>query len=115
MWSENVWLEECELPAYLKTEREKAYREGYLKAVDTLSAEFATEVADLQKELAAVQAELIETLRRAATCDGDEYADCSICPWYDLVTNGCCPSKLPTYTAKLRLEELLNEESRLAE
>lgn len=115
MWSENIWLEECELPAYLQKEREKAYREGYLKAVDTLSAEFATEVADLQKELAAVRAELIETLRRAATCDGDEYADCSVCPRYFEVRNGGCQSKLSMYVAKLRLEELLNEESRLAE
>ena len=53
--------------------------------------------------------ELINWLTKACECIVGNDADCSICPYYDTVTNNVCPSKVSTYAAKLRLEELRNE------
>lgn len=59
--------------------------------------------------------ELIEVLRKECECIMGNDTDCSICPYYTMVTNTGCPSMANTYSAKLRLEELtstMNEQSR---
>ena len=73
------WYEECEMTAYVKQlERER----------------------DVYKE------ELKSWLRKACECiSGDDF-DCNICPYNDIDKYYVCPSKLSTYAAKLRLEEL---------
>lgn len=109
MWSENIWLEECQLPAYLKEEREKAYNKGYTTAVAVTADNFAVELQRLREERDAYKQELIEWLTKACECISGNDADCSICPYNDVVTNNGCPSKVSTYAAKLRLEELRNE------
>jgi len=73
------WYEECEMTAYVK---------------------------QLERERDAYKEELISWLRMACECIAGDDFDCSICPYYDIVTNNVCPSKLSTYAAKLRLEEL---------
>ena len=63
-------------------------------------------VNQLIKERDAYKEELKGWLRKACECIAGNDFDCSICPYYDLVTNNGCPSKVSTYAAKLRLEEL---------
>lgn len=82
MWIANNWYSETELAAY---------------------------VNDLVEERDAYKQELIDTLRKACTCIAGDDFDCSICPYYDVATNNVCPSKINTYAAKLRLEELVKE------
>lgn len=66
-------------------------------------------VNDLLKQRDAYKKELADWLRKACECImGDDF-DCSICPYYDVVTNNVCPSKVSVYEAKLRLEELTKE------
>lgn len=66
-------------------------------------------VGRLQRERDAYKKELTDWLRKACECIVGNDADCSVCPYYDTVTNNVCPSKVSTYAAKLRLEELRNE------
>lgn len=73
------WYEECEMTAYVK---------------------------QLERERDAYKEELKDWLRKACECIAGDDFDCSICPYYDIVTNNGCPSKVNTYAAKLRLEEL---------
>lgn len=59
--------------------------------------------------------ELIEVLRKECECIMGNDTDCSICPYYTMVTNTGCPSMANTYSAKLRLEELtrtMNEQGK---
>lgn len=63
-------------------------------------------VNQLIKERDAYKEELKGWLRKACECIAGDDFDCSICPYYDIVTNNACPSKVSTYAAKLRLEEL---------
>lgn len=107
MWSENIWLEECEVPAYVKEEREKAYREGYLKAIETMSVE----MNELHRQCNAYRKELIDTLKAATQCVGYPEDDCGVCPYYYIAAAGGCPSGLRLTEAKKRLEELLDEKS----
>lgn len=66
-------------------------------------------VGQLRRERDAYKKELADWLRKACECiSGDDF-DCSICPYYDVVTNNVCPSKVSVYAAKLRLEELARE------
>jgi len=58
------------------------------------------------KERDAYKEELKGWLRKACECIAGDDFDCSICPYYDIVTNNGCPSKVSTYAAKIRLEEL---------
>lgn len=76
------WYEECEMTAYVK---------------------------QLEQERDAYKKELTDWLRKACECIAGDDFDCSICPYYDLVTNNGCPSKVSVYEAKLRLEELGKE------
>lgn len=63
-------------------------------------------VGQLQRERDAYKKELADWLRKACECIAGDDFDCSICPYYHAVTNGGCPSKVNSYAAKLRLEEL---------
>lgn len=70
------WYEECEMIAYVK---------------------------QLERERDAYKEELKALLIKACECiEGDDF-DCSLCTFYGSVR---CPSKIDTYAAKLRLEEL---------
>lgn len=70
------WYEECEMAAYVK---------------------------QLERERDAYKKELADWLRKACECiEGNDF-DCSLCTFYGSVR---CPSKIDTYTAHLRLEEL---------
>lgn len=109
MWIEGKWFEECQLSAHLKAEREKSYREGYTTAVAVTADNFAVELQRLREERDAYKKELTDWLRKACECIAGDDFDCSICPYYDLVTNNGCPSKVSVYEAKLRLEELEKE------
>lgn len=106
MWIDGKFMSESEISAYIKQVKQDSYKEGYLKGVDTISKELAAEMAQVVKERNAYKRELIETLRKAATCAGDEYADCSVCPYDEM---NPCPTKLTAYAAGLRLEELTGE------
>ena len=102
MWINDKFMSEPELQAYIKQVKEEAFREGYLKAVDTMAQETAKEMSELEAERNAYRKELIETLRAAATCvRGDE--SCDDCPY---AFGKSCPTKLSAYAAKLRLEDL---------
>ena len=104
MWIDGKFMTEPEIQTYIKQVKEEAFREGYLKAVDTMAQETAKEMSELEAERDAYRRELIETLQAAASCArGDD--SCDDCPYYN-ITFGKCPSKLNTYAAKLRLEEL---------
>lgn len=70
------WYEECEMFAFVR---------------------------QLEQERDAYKKELADWLRKACECiEGDDF-DCSICTFYGSIK---CPSKVNTYDAKLRLEEL---------
>lgn len=105
MWIDGKFMTEPEIVAFIKQAKEEAFREGYLKAVDTMAQETAKEMSELEAERNAYKKELIETLRAAATCvRGDE--SCDGCPYYNITFGEGCPTKLSAYTAKLRLEDL---------
>ena len=102
MWIEGKYMTETEIVAFIKQAKEEAFREGYLKAVDTMARETAKEMSELEAERNAYRKELIETLRAAATCvRGDE--SCDDCPY---AFGKSCPTQLSAYAAKLRLEDL---------
>ena len=65
-------------------------------------------VNELARERDAYKKELIDTLRKAATCVRGEDYDCSLCPYYYQKLEQC-PSALSQYAARLRLEELVKE------
>lgn len=86
MWINDKFMSEPELQAHIKQAKEDAFREGYLKAVDTMAQETAKEMSDLEKQRDTYKKELIETLQTLS--DGDiKFA----------------------YSAHLRLEELLGK------
>lgn len=104
MWINSKFMSETEISAYIKQVKQDAYREGYLRGVNTISKELSAEMSRLDREKNAYKQELIDTLRRVTTCImGDK--DCDGCKYehYD----GECPTQLRTYVAKLRLEELV--------
>ena len=82
MYIGKTWYEECEVQVLVK---------------------------QLERERDAYKQELIDWLGKACECVVGNDADCSICPYYYMVNNGGCPSKVSTYAAKLRLEELVKE------
>lgn len=109
MWIDGEFMTEPEIVVHIKQAKEEAFREGYLKAVDTMAQETAKEMSALEAERDAYKQELIDWLRKACECIAGNDFDCSICPYYDVVTNNVCPSKVSVYAAKLRLEELVKE------
>ena len=109
MWINGKFMSEPEIRAYLDKLKEDSFREGYLKAVDTMAQETAKEMSVLEAERDAYKKELTDWLRKACECIAGDDFDCSICPYYDVVTNNVCPSKVSVYAAKLRLEELAKE------
>ncbi len=104
MWIDGEFMSETEILAYIKQVKQDAYKEGYLKGVNTISKELSAEMPQLDREKNAYKQELIDTLKKATTCImGDR--DCDGCK-YEFDYNGECPTKLGTYAAKSRLEEL---------
>ena len=82
MYIGKTWYEECEVQVLVK---------------------------QLERERDAYKRELMDWLEKACECVVGNDADCSICPYYYMVNGGGCPSKVSTYAAKLRLEELAKE------
>ena len=87
MWIDGKFMTEPEIVTHIKQAKEEAFREGYLKAVDTMAQETAKEMSDLEKQRDAYKQELFETLQTLSDSD-TQFA----------------------YSAHLRLEELLLEE-----
>lgn len=103
MWINGKFMSETEILAYIKQVKQDSYKEGYLKGVNTISKELSAEMSQLDRDKNAYKQELINTLQKVTTCImGDR--DCDGCKYehYD----GECPTRLSTYAAKLRLEEL---------
>lgn len=88
-----------------------SYKEGYVAGATAVTAELTPLLRKLEEERDAYRRELIETLRKAATCAEGEDKDCSDCPYFSITGGKGCPSKLSSYAAKLRLEELCDDES----
>ena len=86
MWIDGKFMTEPELQAHIKQVKEEAFREGYLKAVDTMAQETATKMQDMEKTGGAYRKELIETLQTLSGGD-TKFA----------------------YSAHLRLEELTSK------
>lgn len=86
MWIDSKFMTESEIVAHIKQAKEEAFREGYLKAVDTMAQETAREMSDLEAERDAYKKELIETLQTLSDSD-TQFA----------------------YSAHLRLEELIGK------
>ena len=61
MWIDGKFMTEPEIMAYIKQVKEDAFREGYLKAVDTMAQETAKEMSDLEKQRDAYKKELMRT------------------------------------------------------
>lgn len=86
MWINDKFMTDSEIMSYIKQVKEEAFREGYLKAVDTMAQETAKEMSDLEKQRDAYKKELIETLQTLSDSD-TQFA----------------------YSAHLRLEELTDK------
>lgn len=86
MWINDKFMSEPEIRAYLDKLKEDSFREGYLKAVDTMAQETAKEMSELEKQRDAYKEELIETLKTLSDSD-TKFA----------------------YSAHLRLEELIGK------
>lgn len=69
MWIDGIFMTEPELQAFIKQAKEEAFREGYLKAVDTMAQETAKEMSDLEKQRDAYKRELILWLGKVGECD----------------------------------------------
>lgn len=80
----------------------------YINGVWYEPPEIQAYVNDLLKQCDAYKQELVDTLRKVATCVKGEGYDCSLCPYYYQKLERC-PSALSQYAAKLRLEELVKE------
>ena len=69
MWINGKFMSEPEIRAYLAKLREDSFREGYLKAVDTMAQETAKEMSDLEKQRDAYKNELVLWLGKIGECD----------------------------------------------
>lgn len=69
MWIGGKFMTEPEIVAHINKVKEEAFREGYLKAVDTMAQETAKEMSDLEKQCDAYKKELIETLQTLSDSD----------------------------------------------
>jgi hypothetical protein len=86
MWIDGIFMTDSEIMSYIKQVKEDSFREGYLKAVDTMAQETAKEMSDLEKQRDAYKKELIEALQTLSKGD-TQFA----------------------YSAHLRLEELIGK------
>lgn len=69
MWIDGKFMTEPEIVAHIKQEKEEAFHEGYLKAVDTMAQETAKEMSDLEKQCDAYRKELIKVLQTLSDSD----------------------------------------------
>lgn len=69
MWINGKFMTEPELQAHINKAKEEAFREGYLKAVDTMAQETAKEMSDLEKQRDAYKNELVLWLGKISDCD----------------------------------------------
>jgi hypothetical protein len=69
MWIDSKFMTEPELRAHIKKAKEEAFREGYLKAVDTMAQETAREMSVLEAERDAYKKELVFWLGKIGECD----------------------------------------------
>ena len=69
MWINDKFMSEPELLAHIQQEKEEAFRDGYLKAVDTMAQETAKEMSDLEKQRDAYKNELVLWLGKIGKCD----------------------------------------------
>jgi hypothetical protein len=69
MWIDGKFVSEPELQAHIKQAKVDAFREGYLKAVDTMAQETAKEMSELEAERDAYKRELILWLGKIGECD----------------------------------------------
>lgn len=69
MWINGKFMSEPELQAHIKQAKEEAFREGYLKAVDTMAQETAKEMSALEAERDAYKNELVLWLGKIGECD----------------------------------------------
>lgn len=69
MWIDDKFMAEPELLAHIQQAKEEAFRDGYLKAVDTMAQETAKEMSDLEKQRDAYKKELIEALQILSDSD----------------------------------------------
>ncbi len=69
MWIDDKFMTEPELQVHIKQAKEEAFREGYLKAVDTMAKETAKEMSDLEKQRNAYKKELIKVLQTLSDSD----------------------------------------------
>ena len=69
MWIDGKFMTEPELQVHINKAKEEAFREGYLKAVDTMAQETAKEMSDLEKQRDAYKKELIEALQALSDSD----------------------------------------------
>jgi hypothetical protein len=86
MWIDGIFMTDSEIMSYIKQVKEESFRDGYLKAVDTMAQETAKEMSDLEKQRDAYKKELIEALQTLFKGD-TQFA----------------------YSAHLRLEELIGK------
>ena len=69
MWIDSKFVSEPELQVHIKQAKEEAFREGYLKAVDTMAQETAKEMSDLEKQRDAYKNELVLWLGKIGECN----------------------------------------------
>lgn len=69
MWINGKFMSEPEIRAYLDKLKEDSFREGYLKAVDTMAQETAKEMSALEAERDAYKNELVLWLGKIGECD----------------------------------------------
>lgn len=86
MWIDNKFMTEPELQVHIKRAKEEAFRDGYLKAVDTMAQETAKEMSVLEAERDAYKQELIKALQELSRYE-----------------------ETATYSVHLRLEDLIGD------
>ena len=69
MWIDGKFMTEPEIQAYIKQVKEDAFREGYLKGVDTMAQETAKEMSDLEAERNAYKKELVKIMQALSDSD----------------------------------------------
>ena len=69
MWIDGKFITEPEIVAHIKQAKEEAFRDGYLKAVDTMAQETAKELSVLEAERDAYKNELVLWLGKIGKCD----------------------------------------------
>lgn len=86
MWIDGKFMSEPEILAYIKQVKEDSFREGYIKAINTMAEEMADEMTILEKERDAYKQELIKALQELSRYE-----------------------ETATYSVHLRLEDLIGD------